>query len=46
MISYAVFLKFFKNINSIYEFGCGTGHNLIRLAKIFPKKNFGTKFNM
>lgn len=47
MISYAVFLKFFKNINSIYEFGCGTGHNLIRLAKIFPKKKlYGLDYSL
>lgn len=35
-----IFLKYFKNINNIYEFGCGTGHNLIALREIFPQKKY------
>jgi len=33
------FKKYFKNINNIYEFGAGTGHNMVELSKIFPDKN-------
>lgn len=33
-----LFKKYFKDVDSIYEFGCGTGHNLVSLAKLFPKK--------
>lgn len=34
-----------RNIKNIYEFGAGTGHNLIELAKIFPnKKLYGSDF--
>jgi len=36
----ATFLKFFKNVDNIYEFGCGTGHNLIGLQEIFPQKKY------
>lgn len=37
-----VFKKYFKDYENIYEFGCGTGHNLALLATIFPgKKLFG-----
>ena len=32
------FKKYFKNIENIYEFGAGSGHNLISLMKIFPQK--------
>jgi hypothetical protein len=32
------FSKYLKNIDNIYEFGAGSGHNLIRLSDIFPKK--------
>ena len=39
------FKKYLRNIQNIYEFGAGTGHNLIELAKIFPKKNlYGSDF--
>lgn len=30
LIQKCVFNKWFKNATSIYEFGCGTGHNLLR----------------
>ena len=29
-----------KNINNIFELGCGSGHNIASLASIFPNKNF------
>tara|TARA_A100001015_G_scaffold2039_1_gene2777 strand:- start:11253 stop:12215 length:963 start_codon:yes stop_codon:yes gene_type:complete len=41
------FRKYLRNreIKNIYEFGAGTGHNLIELAKIFPeKKLYGSDF--
>jgi len=41
------FKKYFerREIKNIYEFGAGTGHNLIELSKIFPEKNlFGSDF--
>jgi hypothetical protein len=31
-----VFEKYIIDINSVYEFGCGTGHNLLRIRKQFP----------
>lgn len=34
-----LFDKYFKNYKDIYEFGCGTGHNLIRLRSFNPKAN-------
>jgi SAM-dependent methyltransferase len=30
---------YFKGLTQIFEFGCGTGHNLLRLRNVFP----GTK---
>ncbi len=40
------FNKYFKNIENIYEFGAGSGHNLIRLMNIFPqKKVFASDFS-
>lgn len=33
-----LFEKYFKTFNDICEFGCGTGHNLIHLAKLWPEK--------
>ena len=33
------FSKYLKNVENIYEFGAGSGHNMVRLAKIFPQKN-------
>ncbi len=35
-----LFRKYFPGYANIYEFGCGTGHNLVLLAEIFPDKNF------
>jgi len=28
--------SYFKDLRQIFEFGCGTGHNLLRLRDIFP----------
>ena len=33
------FKKYLKKIDNIYEFGAGTGHNMVELSKIFPEKN-------
>lgn len=39
------FKKYFDKVNNIYEFGAGTGHNLLELSKIFPKKKlYGSDF--
>ena len=29
-----------KNIDNIFELGCGSGHNIATLAEIYPNKNF------
>jgi len=34
-----LFQKYLAGLNNIYELGCGTGLNLILLAKLFPKTN-------
>jgi len=33
-----LFRKYFGGVRSIFEFGCGTGLNLLHLAEIFPGK--------
>jgi hypothetical protein len=33
------FKKYFSSVKDVYEFGAGTGHNMVELSKIFPKKN-------
>ena len=33
-----LFNNYFKDYKYIYEFGCGTGHNLFTLAQLFPEK--------
>lgn len=33
-----LFKKYFSEVSTVYEFGCGTGLNLVSLAKIFPEK--------
>ena len=36
---------YFNNIKNIYEFGCGTGFNLLAASKLFPNKSlFGSDF--
>lgn len=32
------FSKYLKNVENIYEFGAGSGHNMVRLTEIFPQK--------
>lgn len=32
--------KFYKDFDTIYEFGCGTGRNLVQLHTLFPDKNY------
>lgn len=34
LLEYWIFEEYFKELNSICEFGCGTGHNLIRLREV------------
>ena len=33
-----LYRKYFRDYENIYEFGCGTGHNLVIMAEIFPEK--------
>ncbi len=33
-----LFQQYFSSIQSIYEFGCGSGFNLVALAEMFPNK--------
>ncbi len=35
-----LFRRYFASYANIYEFGCGTGHNLLLCAKLFNDKNF------
>jgi cyclopropane fatty-acyl-phospholipid synthase-like methyltransferase len=40
-----LFKKYLSEFEHIYEFGCGTGFNLVVLARLFPeKKLFGLDF--
>lgn len=40
-----LFETYFKDFENIYEFGCGTGFNLVALAQLYPDKNlYGTDF--
>jgi len=34
-----VFEKYINKVDSVYEFGCGTGHNLLRIRDQFPNVN-------
>lgn len=34
-----LFDHWFKDADHVYEFGCGTGHNLVELAQQFPDKH-------
>lgn len=34
-----VFDKYLREAGNIYEFGCGTGHNLLKLREVNPKAN-------
>ena len=33
-----LFRKYLKDAESVYEFGCGPGHNLVALAELYPEK--------
>ena len=33
-----MFKKWFQSVDHIYEFGCGTGHNLVDAATLFPER--------
>jgi hypothetical protein len=35
-----LFRTYFSDLKSIYEFGCGTGFNLVELARMFPEKEY------
>jgi hypothetical protein len=40
-----LFQKYFASFSSIYEFGCGSGLNLVLLASLFPQKDlYGLDF--
>ncbi len=40
-----IFLKYFNEYEHIYEFGCGTGKNLVDLVKLYPNKQaYGMDF--
>ena len=40
-----IFKKYFSRYETIYEFGCGTGQNLVSLANMYPHKEiFGLDF--
>jgi SAM-dependent methyltransferase len=32
--------RFFLHSENVYEFGCGTGFNLLEISKLFPEKQF------
>ena len=34
-----LFNEYFRTVSHVYEFGCGTGHNLVVLRKLFPEKH-------
>ena len=34
IFQYIIFEKYFKNAKNVYEFGAGTGHNLLRLREV------------
>lgn len=35
-----LFNEYLSGVGTIYEFGCGTGYNLVMLANMFPDKKF------
>lgn len=40
-----LFARYFKKFSNIYEFGCGTGFNLVALSQMYPDKClYGTDF--
>ncbi|MCI8856689.1 MAG: class I SAM-dependent methyltransferase [Clostridiaceae bacterium] len=44
-IKESVFQQYLSDVSNIYEFGCGTGYNLVMLARMFPEKQlYGLDF--
>ena len=42
-----LFKKYLQDVDSVYDFGCGTGYNLTVLAKLFPdKKLYGMDWSL
>jgi hypothetical protein len=39
-LQYWIFDKYLRNCNAVYEFGCGTGHNLLRAMEVNPTAKF------
>lgn len=40
-----LFKKYLNDVESIYEFGCGSGFNLVELARLYPQKRlYGLDF--
>lgn len=40
-----LFMTYFRDFRNIYEFGCGTGFNLVALSQLYPDKSlYGTDF--
>lgn len=37
VMRYYLFSKYYKEVNTLYEFGAGTGLNLVAASKVFPK---------
>ena len=37
LVEYWIFEKYLSDLPAVYEFGCGTGHNLIRLREVNKK---------
>lgn len=37
VLQYWIFERYLKNMPTVYEFGCGTGHNLLRLREVNPE---------
>ena len=35
-----LFRRYLSDFDSIYEFGCGTGYNLLIMAQMYPQKKF------
>lgn len=40
VLKYYLFEKYLGEYDSIYEFGCGTGYNLVTMAQLYPQKKF------
>jgi hypothetical protein len=45
-LSSCLFTKYFSDVDNVYEFGCGSGFNLITLSNLFKNKQlFGSDFS-